>query len=118
MNNRIKSIRKELKLSQEEFGNRIDFTRSNVASVEIGRIGISDRFFNNVCREFDVNPEWLRTGEGSVYIHNPQQELMDNLMKIFLNSNDDIKELISIIPRLENKDVAALKQIAVSLRKK
>lgn len=116
---RIREVRKELKLSQEEFGLRVGLTRSAVGNIETGRFRTTNSILNNIAKEFNINEEWLHSGDGDKYIHrDTDQELMDDLMKIFLNSNDNIKELISIIPRLENKDIVALKQIAMSLQKK
>jgi transcriptional regulator with XRE-family HTH domain len=55
LNERIKYLRKEIfKMSQDEFGNRIGISRSNVANIEIGRINITDRVLSDISSEFNV----------------------------------------------------------------
>lgn len=64
MNNRIKSLRKKLRLTQDEFGKKIGLARNSVANYEIGRRAPTNAIITSICREFGVNEVWLRTGEG------------------------------------------------------
>ena len=64
MNTRIKTLRKELNMSQEEFGSHIKITRSSVSKIETGENSPSDQTVKLICDEFGVNEVWLRTGEG------------------------------------------------------
>ena len=67
MKDRIKSVRKALKMTQQEFADRIGIKRNTVGLYEIGQSGISDTVIKAICREFDVNEEWLRTGSGEMF---------------------------------------------------
>lgn len=67
MKDRIKSVRKALKMTQQEFADRIGIKRNTVGLYEIGQSGISDTVIKAICREFDVNEEWLRTGSGPMF---------------------------------------------------
>lgn len=63
MNNRLKEIRSELNLSQEEFGEKIGIkSRAHISALENGKRTITDRIVSDVCREFNVNEDWLRSG--------------------------------------------------------
>ena len=64
---RIKQCRKALGLSQEKFANGINMTQNYIALLESGKRGISDRTISDICREYNVNEEWLRTGEGEMF---------------------------------------------------
>ena len=64
MNDRIKKIRRELKMTQDDFGKRIGLARNSVANYEIGRRTPTTAVITSICREFGVNEVWLRTGEG------------------------------------------------------
>ena len=67
MNERIKMIRKQLKLTQQEFGAEIGTTRDAIASYENGRV-LPDRTTRMlICSKFNVNETWLETGEGLPY---------------------------------------------------
>ena len=64
MNERIKLIRKEAKLSQEDFGNRLSITKASISRLESGINNPSDQTISLICKEFNVNEDWLRTGAG------------------------------------------------------
>lgn len=67
MHIRLKQLRKFLDLTQREFGERIGVKGNTVAQYEMGRNEPIDSVFNLICREFNVNPEWLRTGVGEMF---------------------------------------------------
>ena len=64
MNDRIKEVRQYFKLTLEEFGRRIGMTKSGLSKVERGENGTTEQTITSICREFNVNEEWLRTGSG------------------------------------------------------
>jgi len=74
MKDRIRRIRKELNLTQQEFADRIGIERGIVANYEIGRNEPTDAVISLICRGFDVNEEWLRTGEGDMFIELTRDE--------------------------------------------
>ena len=64
MNARIKELRKAIGLTQQEFADRLNLNRGAIANYEIGRNEPINAVISLICREFDVNEEWLRTGKG------------------------------------------------------
>lgn len=62
MNERIKKLRKELNLTQEEFSSKIGLSRNFIAQIETGSKNPSDRTISDICREFNINEDWLRYG--------------------------------------------------------
>ena len=71
MNSRIKKIRKSLDLTQQEFADRLGIKRNTVATYEVGKSNPSDAAISLICREFNVNEEWLRTGVGEMFSPRP-----------------------------------------------
>ena len=67
MNNRIRKLRKTLDLTQKEFAERIGIKQNTVATYEIGRSIPIDAVISLICREFNVNETWLRSGEGEMF---------------------------------------------------
>ena len=67
MKERLKLLRKALKLNQQEFADKIQVNRSTVAGYERGSTNLSERTIADICRVFYVNEEWLRTGEGEMF---------------------------------------------------
>ena len=60
MNDRIKKLRRELELTQQEFANKIGIKRNTIATYESGRNDPIDAVISLICREFNVNETWLR----------------------------------------------------------
>lgn len=67
LGDRIKKIRKGLDLTQQEFASRIGTTANVLTNYETGRRNPSNSVINNICKTFDVNEEWFRTGEGEMF---------------------------------------------------
>ena len=67
MNERLKLLRKALKLNQLEFAEKIQIGRSTLAGYENGLTNMTDRSIRDICRVFYVNEDWLRTGEGDMF---------------------------------------------------
>lgn len=68
INERIKEVRESNALSQDAFGARIKITRSSVSLLESGKNNPSDQTILLICREFNINEQWLRTGDGSMFV--------------------------------------------------
>ena len=76
MNERIKALRKELNLTQQEFANRINVKRNTVATYEMGRNQPIDAVVSLICKTFNVSEEWLRNGSGEMFIErSPEEEV-------------------------------------------
>lgn len=58
---------KHLHISQEELGTKIGVSRFSVSNYESGKRNITDRVIADICLEFNINEEWLRTGKGEMY---------------------------------------------------
>lgn len=74
MNERLKELRIHKKLTQQEFADKLGTSRNNIAGYEIGRRSPSDAVVSLICREFNVNEDWLRTGEGEMFIQLPEED--------------------------------------------
>lgn len=71
MNSRIKLIRKELGLTQEQLAERLGIGKTALSMIETGRTGLSSRNRNILVQELNVNPDWLETGEGLMFNADP-----------------------------------------------
>ena len=68
---RIKELRKALRMTQTAFADRIGIRQNSVALLEMGRNTPSDQTVAFICREFRVNEDWLRTGAGEMFVPTP-----------------------------------------------
>ncbi len=72
LNTRIRELRKSLKLTQQEFGNKIGLSKASIGNIENGIINLTDRNVSLICSTYNVNENWLRNGEGEMF--NPMSE--------------------------------------------
>ncbi|MGI5895165.1 MAG: helix-turn-helix domain-containing protein [Candidatus Merdivicinus sp.] len=87
--NRIRELRKTLDLNQTEFGERIGVKQTTIAGYETGAKNPMDAVVNSICREFNVNESWLRTGEGEMFAAvDPDEEFAKMMVEIQV-SNDE-----------------------------
>ena len=63
---RVKTVRKSKEMTMEEFGKRLGVTRTAISNIEKGYRGLTEQMLNSICREFSVDEEWLRTGDGDM----------------------------------------------------
>ena len=68
MNERLKEVRKVLGLNQTEFGERIGVSAAAISKVERGKNDLTDQMIFDMCKEFGIDEQWLRTGEGEVFV--------------------------------------------------
>ena len=82
MNQRLKELRKQLGLTQQEFADRIGIKRNAVTNYEVGRNEPADMVVSLICREFNVNEQWLRNGAGEMFADVPR-DTVDALCQEF-----------------------------------
>lgn len=89
-------------MTQDDFSSRIGLSRNFIAQVETGAKTPSDRTINDICREFNVNEEWLRTGEGEMFIEVSREEEIAKLTRsLLMEESDSFKNrLISALAKM------------------
>lgn len=118
MNLRLKEVRKDEGLSQEEFAKRLNISRGQVACYETGRRDLTNRTISDVCEKFDVNEEWLRFGTGDKYKPEPEVDEIDVLMGMFNPENDEFKtKIIKAMLKLDDNGWNAIKFLAEEILK-
>lgn len=65
---RVKKIRKKLGLTMEKFGDHLGIKKGAISLIESGKNNLTDSNIKAICREFNVNRQWLTTGEGNMFI--------------------------------------------------
>lgn len=92
MKNRIKLLRKDLKLTQKEFGDAIKVSNSNISNIENGSVNLTDRNIYEICSKFNVNKDWLKHGIGDVYIDLNKEDEIKNIINEFIYDNNAVKK--------------------------
>ena len=108
-NDRIKEARKSLGLTQDKFGERLGVGRSAISNIEAGSRGVTDQIRLSVCREFNVNEDWLRTGEGSMFSEPDEDEEITKFLGDILSDQPDFRRrLVSVLARMTTDEWALL----------
>lgn len=117
MKDRIKVIRKENNMSQEKFGELLGITKASVSRLESGENNPSEQTVMLICREFSINEEWLRTGQGEMY--KPTEDKLEMYLGQISKGNDEfIKDIIEIYMELDQSSKDALKMISIKMAEK
>ena len=120
MNERISLIRKEAKLSQEKFAEKLTLSRNFINQVECGKKEPSDRTIKDICLKFNVNENWLRYGEGEMFLpEDREKEIAKLTIDLLTEESDSFKNrLISALSRLSEAEWELLAKIADDITKK
>lgn len=101
MNERIKALRKRLGLTQQAFADRLKIARGNIGAYEVGKNAPSDAVISLICKEFNVNEIWLRTGEGgddNMFTKvNEEDRFSINLEKLSRTENQMARNMLNAI---------------------
>lgn len=117
-NERIRILRKELGLTQVEFASKIRLSQNHLTGIETGKRNLTDPVSKLICNEFDVNEQWLRTGEGDMFTEQNASlvrqlaekynlsETGENIIRLFCqldqHSRDVIEKFISDVAAASN----------------
>lgn len=117
---RVKELRKQVNLTQQAFADRLNLKRNTVGSYEVNVVEPSDRTISDICREFNVNETWLRTGEGEMFNQITRSEKITSfLTEITEDEGDDCKRrFVEMLAELEPEDWKLLERMAEKLQKK
>ena len=109
-NSRIKEVRKAKGLSQAAFGAPFGANRDMINNVENGRAAVSDIMIASICRTYDVNEHWLRTGDGEMFVQIARSdEVMDFVGRAMIGEESNFKQrflfALSRLPEERWKDI-------------
>jgi len=94
VNERLRKLRKSLDMTQQNFGARISVKGNTVAQWESGRNEPSDSTIFLICREFNVNEDWLRTGNGEMFVKETSDEEFMKVAKAVASGNTETDKAI------------------------
>lgn len=117
MNERIRQIRKALDLTQQEFADRIGLKRNSIANYEIGRNVPIDAVIISICREFNVNETWLRTGEGEMFCRLETNDIVAKATRLLGEKDPMFEAFVETYSSLDPSDRKILMDFGINLVK-
>lgn len=117
MDERLKKLRKELDLTQQAFADKIGVKRNTVATYETGKSNPSDAAVSLICRTFNVNEKWLRTGLGDMFIDLTRDEQIAAFIGSVLSVENDSfkKRFILMLSALDESEWHVLEKMVNGL---
>lgn len=116
---RVKELRKSLNYTLDKFGGKLGVQKSAISKIEKGENNLTDQMLLSICREFSVSEEWLRTGEGEMFVSlNRTQQIAQLTTDLFKGEKDSFKErLLLALAKLDEDEWKVLEKIACDLTK-
>ena len=116
-NERVKQLRKFLDLTLEKFGDRLGVTKVAISNIENGKRAVTEQMSKAICREFNVNEDWLRNGVGDMF--KQRDGSFSEILSELDDSDDDfIKSFITVYMELDEDSKEVLRQIATKMSEK
>lgn len=98
---RVKVVRKENNLTLEAFGKRLGVTKVAISNIENNNRKLTDQMLISICREFNVNEDWLRNENGEIYIKTtPYEKAYNRFGYIMENSTPSKKAALTMLLEL------------------
>ena len=91
MKERIRAIRKALKLNQVEFAERLGMKSTALSMIEVGENPLTEKNIRLICMTFNVNEKWLRTGKGEMFAASPYEQ---DFFKLYNNLLPETQEAL------------------------
>lgn len=117
MNSRIKEVRTAFGKSQTDFAKALSISRSAICKIESGENTPSEQTIKLICREFNINEEWLTDGIGEMK-KTTDRKLSGYLSEIATGNDEFIQNLIEVYMELDQTSKEALKEIAKKMAEK
>lgn len=118
---RMREVRKNLGLTLDKFGEHIGIKKSALSSIENGKSNLTEANVKSICREFNVDEKWLRTGEGEMFADIlPEDEVAALVADLLIDGQNNafyglILSIISIYKRSSPAAQAALNDLIDSV---
>lgn len=91
---RVKEIRKTLNLTLEKFGEKLGVGKTAISNIEKGNRNLTEQMAKSICREYNVNYDFLTYGDGEMFDDLPQT-IIDELCAQY-NLSDTEKAIVEM----------------------
>ena len=105
-NHRVRELRKSLNLTMEKFGEPLGVKKAAISNIENGTRNLTEQMLIAICREYNVNEDWLRNGTGEMFIPLTRDEQIEEFMGDVLRDEegDFRRRLISVLAQLTSDE--------------
>lgn len=113
---RISELIESLGMKKVRFAERIKVDQSYITKLTKGIGQPSDLLITAICREFSVNENWLRNGQGDMFVETAQEDKILSFMRDAMHGNPDFRRhLLSVLARMTPEEWTLLEKKAWEL---
>ena len=123
INERFAILRKTCKKNQEQWGTILGISRTGIADIEAGRRKVTNKHLVMLSHweEYNINIDWLRTGEGDMFLPmetdtlesirqeyhltDPQFKFISNFLRLPENEKEVILKFLSSVFESNSKSI-------------
>lgn len=123
MNERIKTLRKTLNLTLEQFGERVGVTKMTISRIENGKNNVTEQMCKSICREFNIREDWLRNGTGEMFEDLSEDEKIASILgSVFTDTDSEVYDFKMAVFRelgkLDEKDWTVIRKLVDGISNK
>lgn len=116
MHDRIRLVRENFNLSRAAFGERLGVSGDVINNLERGRVDIKDSMIKLICSVYAVDEDWLRTGEGEMFIEKTRSDEIAAFVGDILRDDSGFRQkFISVLARMTTEEWALLEKKVLEL---
>lgn len=83
-------------MNQQEFATHLGLSQSTIAMIEVGKRAFSDKHIKAICAIFNIDEEWLRTGQGEMFNYLLYEH---ELIEIFENLSPATQQYLLVVAK-------------------
>lgn len=109
---RVREVRKSLGLTMEKFGASLGVGKTAISNIELGTRNLTEQMLLSICRVYNVNEEWLRSGTGEMLVPMTRDEQIEEFFGDVLRDEEDDfrRRLISVLAKLTPDEWSLLEE--------
>lgn len=112
---RITAIMEAKGMTNTAFATTLNVSQSFISRLASGAKVPSDRTIADICREFNVNETWLRTGEGEMFRPRSRNEELFEFLNDAVEEDGIKARLLTVMARLSEDQWELLADMARKL---
>ena len=104
MHDRLRAVRKALRLNQKSFAEQIGLNQNSLSMIEKNRTPVTEKNVKLVCATFNVNEHWLRTGSGEMFCSSPYEKKLRYIcMGLTLENQESLLFIAQELLKIQNR---------------
>lgn len=109
---RVREVRKSLGLTMEKFGASLGVGKTAISNIELGTRNLTEQMLLSICRVYNANEEWLRSGAGEMFVPMTRDEQIEEFFGDVLRDEEDDfrRRLISVLAKLTPDEWSLLEE--------